>query len=100
MQGMFALILILAAVSLPVFIAMGAFLYGSKVMGWGFHAYPRTAALVCIMLVAVVFVAALSFNRVFPGCGYSGRGVHFGFIVCDPSIPHHGNGMPPIWPRS
>jgi hypothetical protein len=97
MQGFLGLIVILAAVSLPIFAALGAFLYASESMGWAFHNYPKSAALVCALLAAAVFIAALSFNRVFPGCGFNGRNLRL--IGCDRPAPHHTGGYARPRPR-
>ncbi|HEX4106284.1 MAG TPA: hypothetical protein VHX92_08630 [Rhizomicrobium sp.] len=83
-HGWLAVIAMLAVVSLSVVALMALLLYGSMALGWGLHHYPRSAALVAGLLVIGVFMAALTFNRVFPNCNF-----HWGMFggSCSPVHP-------------
>ncbi len=82
-QGWAALLLLLAIISVAVIAMMAAVLYGSMAFGWGFHNYPKSAALVAFALIVMVFSAALSFNRLFPGCEFR-WGMFGGYATCRP----------------
>jgi hypothetical protein len=77
------LVVLLAIISVPVIAVMAAVLYGSRAFGWGFHHYPKSAAMVAFVLIVALFVAALSFNRLFPGCNFT-WGMFGGYSHCTP----------------
>ena len=68
--GSLGVVLMLAVVTLAIVAVMAAVLYGSRALGWGLDRYPRSAALVTLILILGVFLAAVTFNRVFPGCDF------------------------------
>jgi uncharacterized membrane protein len=69
-QGWLAVVAMLAVVTLSMVALMALILYGSMALGWSIHHYPRSAALVTGLLVIGVFMAAITFNRVFPNCDF------------------------------
>ena len=68
--GLLGVLLMLVEITLAIVAVMAAVLYGSRALGWGLHHYPRSAALVTLILILGVFTAALTFNRLFPGCDF------------------------------
>ena len=68
--GSLAVVLMLAEITLAIVAVMAAVLYGASALGWGLHRYPRSAALVTLILILGVFLAALTFNRLFSGCDF------------------------------
>jgi hypothetical protein len=62
--GILNLLILVGVVVVP----MAALFYGSAAIGWGFRQYPKSTFAVMVLLFLGLVVAALAFERIFPGC--------------------------------